>query len=93
MIHDIKTLTVVYDQACGFCVRCQQRMAKPGIAGLARRAFAAISTKRHALSAFMAMKDDDLHNELQAKPEVPHCDNALDALRDARKQVAIEGGG
>lgn len=69
------------------------RLAKPGMAGLARRAYAAISANRHALSAFMGMKDDDLRNELQAEPEVPHCNNALDTLRGAKERVAVEGGG
>ena len=70
------------------------RLARPGMAGLARRAYAAISTNRRALSAFLGMKgDDDLRNELQAEPEVPHCNNALCALRDAKERVAAQGGG
>ena len=70
------------------------RLARPGMAGLARRAYAAISTNRRALSAFLGMKaDDDLRADLQAEPEVPHCNNAVCALRAAKEKVAAQEGG
>jgi predicted DCC family thiol-disulfide oxidoreductase YuxK len=69
------------------------RLAKPGMAGLARKAYAAISTNRRALSALLGMKgDDDLRTELQNDPDVPHCNNALCALREAKEKVAAEQG-
>lgn len=70
------------------------RLARPGMAGLARRAYAAISSNRRAISALLGMKgDDDLRNELQAEPDVPHCNNALSALRQAKAKVAAQEGG
>lgn len=70
------------------------RLARPGMAGLARRAYAAISTNRRALSAFLGMKgDDDLRNDLKADPEVPHCNNALCALREAKAKAGAQQGG
>lgn len=69
------------------------RLARPGMAGLARRAYAAISTNRRAISSLLGMKgDDDLRAELQADPEVPHCNNALCALREAKDKVAAREG-
>ena len=69
------------------------RLARPGMAGLARRAYAAMSTNRRALSAFLGMKgDDDLRNDLEAEPEVPHCNNAICALREAKKKTAEQIG-
>ncbi|MFK7789616.1 MAG: thiol-disulfide oxidoreductase DCC family protein [Phycisphaeraceae bacterium] len=69
------------------------RLARPGMAGLARRAYAAISTNRRAISSLLGMKGDDLRKELKAEPEVPHCNNALCALREAKAKVAAEQGG
>jgi len=70
------------------------RLAKPGMAGLARKAYAAISTNRRAISALLGMKaDDDLRSDLQAEPETPHCNNALCALREAKEKVAAQEGG
>ena len=70
------------------------RLARPGMAGLARRAYAAISTNRRAISTLLGMKaDDDLRADLQAEPEVPHCNNALSALRDVKARVGAQQGG
>ena len=69
------------------------RLAKPGMAGLARRAYAAISTNRRAISSLLGMKADDLRADLQAEPEVPHCNNALSALRQAKETVGAQQGG
>lgn len=70
------------------------RLARPGMAGLARKAYAMMSTNRRALSAFLGMKgDDDLRTELQAEPDTPHCNNALCALREAKARVASQEGG
>ena len=67
------------------------RLAKPGMAGLARKAYAALSSNRRAISALLGMKgDNDLRKELQAEPETPHCNNALCALREAKARVAAE---
>lgn len=72
------------------------RLARPGMAGLARKAYAMISTNRRTLSAFLGMKgDDDLRNKLQAEPETPHCNNAVCALREAKekaKAITQQGG-
>lgn len=69
------------------------RLARPGMAGLARKAYTAISTNRRALSAFLGMKgDDDLRTGLQAEPDTPHCNNALCALREAKAKVATQEG-
>lgn len=62
------------------------RLAKPGMAGLARRAYAAISSQRRAISVLLGMKGDELRNDLQAEPETPHCNNALCALREAKEK-------
>lgn len=70
------------------------RLAGPGMAGLARRAYAAISTNRRAISALLDMKgDDDLRDELLAEPEMPHCNNALFALREAKEKAGAQQGG
>ncbi|MEO0475450.1 MAG: DUF393 domain-containing protein [Planctomycetota bacterium] len=70
------------------------RLAKPGMAGLARRAYSAISTNRRAISSLLGMKgDDELRADLQAEPEVPHCNNALSALRQAKEKVGAQQGG
>ena len=70
------------------------RLAKPGMAGLARKAYAAISTNRRAISALLGMKADKaLRDSLQAEPDVPHCNNALCALREAKQKVALQEGG
>ena len=63
------------------------RLAKPGMAGLARKAYAAISSQRRAISALLGMKGDELRNELQADPETPHCNNAICALREAKEKA------
>ena len=68
------------------------RLARPGMAGLARRAYAAMSSNRRAISALLGMKgDDDLRAELRAQPETPRCNNALCALREAKTRAAREG--
>ena len=70
------------------------RLARPGMAGLARRAYAAISTNRRAISALLGMKgDDNLRDDLQAEPDVPHCNNALNALREAKEKAGAQQGG
>ncbi|MBX2852443.1 MAG: DUF393 domain-containing protein [Phycisphaeraceae bacterium] len=70
------------------------RLARPGMAGLARRAYAAISTNRRAISTLLGMKgDDNLRTDLQAEPEVPHCNNAVCALRKAKEKAGAEQGG
>ena len=70
------------------------RLARPGMAGLARRAYAAISTQRRAISALLGMKGDaDLRADLEVEPEVPHCNNALCALRKAKEKVGAGQGG
>lgn len=70
------------------------RLAKPGMAGLARRAYAALSTNRRAISSLLGMKgDENLRADLQAEPEVPHCNNAICALRQAKENVGAQQGG
>ena len=69
------------------------RLAKPGMAGLARRAYTAVSTNRRVISSLLGMKGDDLRTELQAEPEVPYCNNALSALRQAKEAVGVQQGG
>ncbi|MEM6258044.1 MAG: DCC1-like thiol-disulfide oxidoreductase family protein [Planctomycetota bacterium] len=70
------------------------RLARPGMAGLARRAYAMISHNRRALSALLGMKgDDDLRTQLRAEPETPRCNNALDTLRQARETAEVQQGG
>lgn len=68
------------------------RLARPGMAGLARRAYAMVSGNRRRLSALLGLVgqggDDQLRQTLQAQPDTPRCNNALCALRDARARVA-----
>ena len=64
------------------------RLAKPGMAGLARRAYTMISNNRRALSALLGMKaDTDLRKNIEAEPEAPHCNNAICALKQAKQNA------
>ncbi len=65
------------------------RLARPGMAGLARRAYAMISANRRLISSLLGGGDDtQLRKTLEAEPEMPHCNNALCALRHAKETVA-----
>jgi len=65
------------------------RLARPGMAGLARRAYTLISGNRRALSALLGAKaDTDLRTNLEAQPDAPRCNNAVCALKHARAQAA-----
>ena len=65
------------------------RLARPGMAGLARRAYALVSGQRRAISFLLGMKaDEHFRAELEAEPEVPRCNNAVQALRDAKLRAA-----
>ena len=65
------------------------RLARPGMAGLARRAYGLISGNRRAISALLGAKDDsEARRTLEAEPETPRCNNALCALREAKARVA-----
>ena len=71
------------------------RLARPGMAGLARRAYSVISGNRRAISALLGMggDDDQLRQSLEAEPETPRCNNALCALREVRGRLAAPEGG
>lgn len=66
------------------------RLARPGMAGLARRAYGLINGNRRALSTFLGLGGDDalLRQSIEAEPEEPRCNNALCALRDTKRRVA-----
>jgi len=67
------------------------RLARPGMGGLARRVYSLISNNRRTISTLLGMKEDSHFKEaLQAEPEMPHCNNALCALRHAKDMVASE---
>lgn len=70
------------------------RLARPGMAGLARRAYAMISSNRRMISTIFGAADNDaqLRRTLEAEPDTPHCNNALCALRDAKARVAEQEG-
>jgi len=69
------------------------RLAKPGMAGLARRAYSLISSNRRAISVLLGAKDDnEARQTLEAEPEAPRCNNALCALREAKARVAEREG-
>jgi len=71
------------------------KLSRPGMAGLARRAYTLISHNRRAISALLGAEGDDaqLKRSLEAEPETPHCNNALCALREAKEKVAAQQGG
>lgn len=67
------------------------RLARPGMSGLARKAYAMVSRNRRALSSFLGMRGDDaLRTDLQAQPEAMRCHNAIDALKHAKAAAAGE---
>ena len=67
------------------------RLARPGMAGLARKAYALISGNRRAISRLVGTQDDtQLRQQLETEPEHPRCNNALCALREAKERVAAQ---
>lgn len=70
------------------------RLAKPGMAGLARRAYSVISSNRRAISMLFGSVDDDaqLKQNLEAQPDAAHCNNALCALREVKARGAEREG-
>ncbi len=70
------------------------RLARPGMAGLARRAYTLISRNRRAISTIVGAGADDarLKQTLEAEPDTPRCNNALGALREAKQAVAKQHG-
>lgn len=68
------------------------RLARPGMAGLARRAYSVISGNRRAISALFGakVKDEQFRQTLEAEPEMPRCNNALCALREVKERMANE---
>lgn len=64
------------------------RLARPGMSGLARRAYHLIAANRRALSWLVGGKDDEVTQRLQQEPEPPRCNNALNALRHAKCSTA-----
>lgn len=68
------------------------RLSKPGMAGLARRAYSLINSSRRSLSVLFGASDDtELKRVLDDQPDAPHCNNALCALREAKSRVARGG--
>ena len=65
------------------------RLARPGMNGLARRAYALISGNRRMLSVLVGpgAGDAQLKQTLEAEPETPRCNNALCALRTAKERA------
>jgi len=70
------------------------RLARPGMAGLARRAYSLISSNRRVISKLFGAGEDDgqLREVIQAEPEPMHCNNALCALRKAKDRAAEQAG-
>ena len=64
------------------------RLARPGMAGLARRAYGIISGNRRAISRLFGSDDQDLRTTIEAEPEPAYCNNAICALREAKERVA-----
>lgn len=64
------------------------RLARPGMAGLARRAYHLIAENRRALSWLVGGKEDEVAQRLQQEHDPPRCHNALAALRTARDTTA-----
>jgi predicted DCC family thiol-disulfide oxidoreductase YuxK len=62
-------------------------LAKPGMAGLARRAYTLASGKRRLISTLLG-KEEEVVRTLRETPDEPHCNNALCALREAKKNAA-----
>jgi len=66
------------------------RLAKPGMAGLARRAYHLISANRRALSWLVGGEEDQVAERLKTEYDPPRCNNALTALRHARETTAAQ---
>ncbi len=64
------------------------RLAKPGMAGLARRAYHLIAANRRALSWLTGGAEDEVVARLRREHDPPRCNNALSALRHARETTA-----
>ncbi|XAM01666.1 DCC1-like thiol-disulfide oxidoreductase family protein [Phycisphaeraceae bacterium D3-23] len=64
------------------------RLARPGMAGLARRAYHLIAVNRRALSWLIGGGEDEVVERLQRAIDPPRCNNALDALRTAKEAAA-----
>lgn len=64
------------------------RLAKPGMAGLARRAYHLIAANRRALSWLVGGEEQAVVERLQQSHEPPCCNNALSALRHAKEATA-----
>jgi len=64
------------------------RLAKPGMAGLARRAYHLIAANRRALSWLVGGEEDEVAQRLRDEHDPPRCNNALAALRTARDTTA-----
>ena len=64
------------------------RLARPGMAGLARRAYHLISANRRVLGWLGARPDDAWMQTLQASADPPRCHNAVDAFKQAKAKTA-----
>ncbi|MEM9414779.1 MAG: DCC1-like thiol-disulfide oxidoreductase family protein [Planctomycetota bacterium] len=64
------------------------RLAKPGMAGLARRAYHLIAANRRALSWLIGGDEAEVAERLRRSIDPPRCNNALSALRQARETTA-----
>jgi len=77
--------------ACFFALRryrsLSMKLAGPGMAGLARRAYHLVARNRHALSHLLGLGDEQqVIDTLRQEPDAPGCHDALCALKHARKQ-------
>lgn len=61
------------------------RLARPGMAGLARRAYHLIAMNRRALSWLTGGEEHVVVERLRAEADPPRCHNALTALRQAKQ--------
>ncbi|MGB0768721.1 MAG: DCC1-like thiol-disulfide oxidoreductase family protein [Phycisphaeraceae bacterium] len=70
------------------------RLSRPGMTGLARRAYALVSRDGLALWALMVDEDDaSVRRAIEAEPEPPRCSNVLSAMREARRNQPEEAKG
>jgi len=66
------------------------RMARPGAAALARRAYTLISANRRGISKLCGMAPDEAISILENTPDTPRCHNAIEALKRAKERAADE---
>lgn len=64
------------------------RLARPGMSGLARRAYHLIAANRRALSWLTGGAEDAVVARLRNEFDPPRCNNALAALRQARETTS-----